>query len=68
LRTPFPAVKETTHPDGISLVRNVGTPMESQSFLSKRTARNTELSSGRKMPQKAKAASRKTTGRHNWKD
>jgi hypothetical protein len=43
-------------------------PQGSLRVLSKPTARHAELSSGRKMLQEAKAASRKTTGMHNWKD
>jgi hypothetical protein len=52
----------------ISKERNVVTPMESQSELSKLTVRKVELSSGSRMPQEAKAASRKATGSHNRAD
>ena len=45
-----------------------GNPNGVSEFLSKRTVRDAELSSGRKMLQEAKAASRKATGMHNWAD
>jgi hypothetical protein len=45
-----------------------GNPNGVSDGLSKRTARDAECSSGRKMLQKAKAASRKATGNHNWAD
>ena len=68
LRTPTPRSIGDTHPGCISRVQNVEIPMESQVILSKQTARDAELSSGNKMPQEVKAASRKATGMHNWAD
>jgi len=45
-----------------------GNPNGVSGNLSKPTARKAEVSSGHKMPQQAKAASRKATGIHNWAD
>jgi hypothetical protein len=68
LRTPIPRSIRGTHPGCVSLAQNVATPMKSQGNLSKPTARKAETFSENKMSQKAKAASRKATGMHNWAD
>jgi hypothetical protein len=59
---------EGTHPDRISLMWNVETPIGSFLTESRLTARKAELPSGNRKDQEANAGSRKTRGTHNPPD
>jgi hypothetical protein len=63
-RTPGPRSIEGTHPQRVSQLWNVATPLQSGS-ASKRTARKAEFCSGHRTVPEAKATRRKARGNHN---
>jgi len=67
-RTPISRSRKGTHPNRISMERNMITPTRSRITPSKPTVRAAEFLSGCRKVQEAKASSRKAPGIHNRLD